>query len=200
MRGLLIKDFSVLLRQMRAFILLVFVFSVIPSTNMNTFAVVYAAMLPYTALAYDERSHWDQLAAMLPYSVRDLVLSKYVLGWLLITGTALLTLVIGAAERAFGLAGCLPETALLSLAVGVILMALILPPMFRFGVEKGRMLFLFLAVGTATVSASLLGGIAAFDADAAVLRMLRLLLPVLAMLLSVLSVLLSIRFYARRSR
>ena len=41
-------------------------------------------MLPYTAMAYDERSKWNQLAAMMPYSDRDIVLSKYVFGWLFI--------------------------------------------------------------------------------------------------------------------
>ena len=77
MSALLLKDYYVIFRQMKIFLLLILVFSCIPGTFYSTFAVVYASMLPYTALAYDERSKWDQLAAMMPYSARDVVLSKY---------------------------------------------------------------------------------------------------------------------------
>ena len=37
-----------------------------------SFAFVYSAMLPITAMAYDERSKWDKLAAMMPYSKRSI--------------------------------------------------------------------------------------------------------------------------------
>lgn len=82
MSALLLKDYYVIFRQMKIFLLLILVFSCIPGTFYSTFAVVYASMLPYTALAYDERSRWDQMAAMMPYSARDVVLSKYLFGWI----------------------------------------------------------------------------------------------------------------------
>ena len=82
MSALILKDFYVLWRQARYFLILILVFSAIPGSFNATFAVVYTSMLPYTAMAYDERSKWDQLAATMPYSQRDLVLSKYVFGWL----------------------------------------------------------------------------------------------------------------------
>ena len=56
MSALLLKDYYVIFRQMKIFLLLILVFSCIPGTFYSTFAVVYASMLPYTALAYDERS------------------------------------------------------------------------------------------------------------------------------------------------
>ena len=94
MSALIRKDFYVLWKQMRFFLLLVIVFSVIGSEFYTIFAVVWASMLPYTALAYDERSHWDQLAAMMPYSTRNMVLSKYVLGWLCMAGAMMLCLTV----------------------------------------------------------------------------------------------------------
>ena len=65
MSALILKDFYVLWKQMRLFLLLLLVFSAIPGSFNSTFVVVYAAMLPYTAMAYDERSKWNQMAAML---------------------------------------------------------------------------------------------------------------------------------------
>lgn len=74
MKGLLIKDFSVLTRQMRIFLVMIVVFAMLPSTSINLsyFAVIYAAMMPYTSLAYDERSKWDQLAGTCPIPKRKL--------------------------------------------------------------------------------------------------------------------------------
>ena len=88
MKALIIKDTYVIWRQMKYFLVLILLFSALPSGFNNAFAVIYTSMLPYTALAYDERSKWDQLAAMMPYSTRDAVRSKYVFGWLCIGGAA----------------------------------------------------------------------------------------------------------------
>ena len=80
MKGLLLKDWYTLIKQMKIMLVLMLVFACVPGYSMAACAVVYAAMLPVTALAYDERSKWDELAAMLPYSVREIVGGKYVLG------------------------------------------------------------------------------------------------------------------------
>ena len=66
MKALLLKDFYVLWKQMKAFLVLILLFSALPGSYNAIFAVTYAAMLPYSCVAYDERSKWDQLAAMMP--------------------------------------------------------------------------------------------------------------------------------------
>ena len=76
MKALLLKDTYVIWKQMKIFLIIILVFSAIPSGFNSAFAVIYAAMMPYTAMAYDERSKWDQMAAMMPYSARDVVLGK----------------------------------------------------------------------------------------------------------------------------
>ena len=80
MKGLLLKDCFTLVKQMKIFLLIIIVFSLVPGYSMSAFAIVYSALLPMSALAYDERSKWDSLAAMMPYRPRDMVLSKYLLG------------------------------------------------------------------------------------------------------------------------
>ena len=94
MKALLLKDFYVMWKQTRVLLLLILVFSCLPGAFYPTFAVVYAAILPYTAMAYDERSKWGQLAAMLPYADREIVLSKYCFGYLAIAVAAGISLVL----------------------------------------------------------------------------------------------------------
>ena len=96
MKALLLKDWYVLRKQAWAYLIIVLVWGAIPSEVLNLLAVVYGAMIPYTAMAYDQRSHWDRFARMLPYSDRTVVLSRYALGWVsLLIGTAAVTLCQG---------------------------------------------------------------------------------------------------------
>ena len=168
MTALLLKDYYVIFRQMKIFLLLILVFSCIPGTFYSTFAVVYASMLPYTALAYDERSRWDQMAAMMPYSARDVVLSKYLFGWIAVAVSAAATFVLQTILSVIWLSdveGPSIPVILLSVCVAVCILDITLPMMFRFGVEKGRLamfLIIFLvcasAGGIATIEQSSLDG------------------------------------------
>ena len=162
MTALLLKDYYVIFRQMKIFLLLILVFSCIPGTFYSTFAVVYASMLPYTALAYDERSRWDQMAAMMPYSARDVVLSKYLFGWIAVAVSAAATFVLQTILSVIWLSdveGPSIPVILLSVCVAVCILDITLPMMFRFGVEKGR-LVMFLIIFLVCASA---GGIATIE-------------------------------------
>ena len=200
MKALIIKDTYVIWRQMKYFLILILIFSALPSGFNNAFAVIYTSMLPYTALAYDERSKWDQLAAMMPYSTRDAVLSKYVFGWLCIGGAAVpsgllqmaLSLVV---DRVF-----LPGVMVLSVLGAVCILAISLPLMFRMGVEKGRLamfLVIFLVCGAAGAIAHIAesvgsGTVFAFQGPVLGVTLLA------ALVLTAVSVPLSMRFYTKR--
>lgn len=147
MQALILKDFYVMWKQTRVFLLVILVFSAIPGSFNAVFAAIYSAMLPYTAMAYDERSKWNQLAAMMPYSDRDIVLSKYAFGWLFILAATAASLVLQAAlSLVWPAAGSAsPAALLLALCVSVCVLALTLPLMFRFGTERGR-LVMFLII------------------------------------------------------
>jgi hypothetical protein len=197
MKGLLIKDFSVLTRQMRIFLVMIVVFSILPGSYMVTFAVIYAAMLPYTSLAYDERSKWDQLAAVMPYSRRDLVLSKYILGWIFTGGAALLAMAARLIEGRFMDQAGSPSAVALAFCIGIIMIALTLPPMIRFGVEKGRLFFVLMIAVVGCGAAGLVNNAMEHQITGLV-SSLSLALPLAAAGLTVISVPLSIRLYDRR--
>ncbi|MCI8819625.1 MAG: ABC-2 transporter permease, partial [Oscillibacter sp.] len=97
--------------------------------------------------AYDERSHWNQLAAMMPYSKRDIVLSKYVLGWICMAAVGVFCLAVQAAAGIVSGSAPSVPTLLASLCVGIISLDITLPAVLRFGVERGRMIFMVLIFG-----------------------------------------------------
>ena len=199
MSALILKDYYVIFRQMRIFLLLVLVFSCIPGAFYSTFAVVYASMLPYTALAYDERSHWDQMAAMMPYSDRDLVLSKYVFGWLSTAAAAAASFVLQTVLAAVwpGAEGPSVPVILLSVCVAVCILDITLPMMFRFGVEKAR-LAMFLIIFLVCASA---GAISVIDQSGGPDFGFQMWAPpAVAVVMTAVSVPLSVRFYGRRRR
>ena len=145
MTGLLLKDLYTLGRQMRIYILLILLFALLPGNTLYAFAIMYAAMPPYTALAYDERSHWIQLARMMPCTTMQLAACKYVLGWLAVAVATVFTAVGTALSPLWGVARQEALDHLVSLpaliGAALLMMAVSLPLMFRFGVERGRSFF-----------------------------------------------------------
>ena len=201
MKALLYKDVMVLWKQMKLMLLLILIFALIPSEFQNVFAVLYAALLPYSALAYDERSRWDRMAAAMPYSVRDLVTEKYVFGWIAALGALALTLVLRLVSQYLLHMGEGASVPMLLVAFfgSLIAMAVTLPLMFRFGVEKGRLAMLLL-IGFICGGAAGVSGMETFAAGAAQSLPALLLAAVLAVATSAVSLPVAARCYAAREK
>ena len=203
MKGLLLKDFFTLSKSLRIFLVLILLFACMPGYNMAIFAVVYASLLPVTALSYDERCKWDTLAAMSPYSPAEMVISKYLLGYVGILLASILALTV---HSVYGLFSSSPDGGYISsiaggAASGLLILALTLPAMYKFGVEKGRIAFFVILAVTFGAVAGLSaladkGELTRFSLQMGTGTGIVILLAVL--LLNVLSILLSIRFYSRR--
>lgn len=200
MKGLLRKDIYVLTRQMRFFLLFLAIFALMPGFNMAVFAIAYTAMLPYTAMAYDERSKWSDLAAMMPYTPGDIVFSKYLLGWALVASATALSLL---PRLLFG--SIIPSytgslsALFLSFCVGLVVIAVTMPLLFRFGVEKGRVGIVMLIIVVSCGGAGLVQGIAEGGSLPANITTLTYLgIPILAVVLTTISLPLSVRLYRYR--
>lgn len=193
MKGLLLKDLYVLTGQMRFFMVLVLVFAVLPGYSMSGFPIVYAAMLPYTSIAYDERAKWDQLAGMMPYSVRDIVGSKFMLGYLCVGAVALVTL---AARLLIPGGNGNPLSLLTMVGIALLMMAVTLPFMFRFGVERGRMIFTLIMVAVACGSMT---AMQVFNDSGELPRLLTLGVPLAAAAANLISLPVSVGLYTRRT-
>ncbi len=141
MGGLILKDLYGLKQQLKIYIIIAVVWLLIAVTtrDMSFFSglvMMFTFLVPITSLAYDEKSRFDAYVLTMPVKRSDIVLSKY-----------LLSLICGAV---CALAGffvnviCMNdifETAvvtLILLCVGIFFSSIVLPLLFRFGVEKGR--------------------------------------------------------------
>ena len=201
MKALLLKDWYILRKQLWVWFVLLFIWSVVPTLYLNLMAVVYGAMIPYSVMAYDQRSRWDSFARMLPYSDRTVVLSRYALGWI--------SLSVGAATVAIcqGVLTCLPLPAKLSanlspgfvfaaLCVGCLLLDLNIPLILRYGTEKARWVAILITFLT-FASVGALNGLVndAKTIAAAVLSLTLAGMLVLTIIATAVSILLSLKFY-----
>lgn len=207
MSALLIKDFNVLLKQLGILLVLMFVCFTIFSTSIIGFSLFYVAVLPITALAYDERSRWDELANMMPFSVGQLVGSKYLLGLVLVLGLSAFSLLAQAFVYCSGpmalfhdMAAIIGEIALSTLTIAclaLLVMTVLLPFMFRFGAEKGRFAFIVMVLVFLVIYSKLESWISvSYEAISPVVLLL-MLVAVTAVVFSV-SWRLSVRFYRLR--
>ena len=203
MKALLLKDFLTLSRYLRMALLFVVIFACIPGGSMAAYALVFAGMIPLTALAYDEQSKWPRLAAMMPYTPRQLVASKYVLGYIMLGGAILLS-VISTVVTALVRGDVLDPGALFSLVIlaciAAMILAVTMPLIMYFGVEKGRLVMLVGVAAIVSVTIAL-GDIdvlmAALDASLVTVTAVFL---VVCVAVNALSIPLSVRIYNRKNR
>lgn len=149
MKGLLIKDLLNLRQTGRVWALLLIVFLVIGFVQQSpayvgSMLMVMLLLLPVNAMAYDENARWDAYALTMPITRRDLALSKYLLTLLGAVDAALVSVACGLLMGA-GLREVLATVGLL-LAVGLCMVSVLLPLLFRFGVQKGRMLMIVIVL------------------------------------------------------
>lgn len=144
MKSLLLKDFYVITKQLKIFLIIIPVIALTTGEAMSTFSILLGAVLPMTAIAYDERSKWNELAAMMPYSKFDLIFSKYLLGYLCMFGAALLVFIGQIIGKNNGIVAIDDDIKVLLFAVmgGLIFIAINTPILFKFGSEKGRFVFI----------------------------------------------------------
>ncbi|MBQ9493943.1 MAG: ABC-2 transporter permease [Oscillibacter sp.] len=167
MKALIRKDFYLLKKQLWLYALVIVAFQCLPSGAGDLIAVLYAALLPSSAFAYDDLCKWDMMELMLPYSTREIVLSRYCVGWL---GTLFLTAVWALSRR---LMSWLPftrnaadvPTLFAGLSLTLCFLALSMPVYFRFSAEKSRLIRTLVLI---IVSAAIAGGIAATGAGTAI--------------------------------
>lgn len=149
MKGLLLKDFYMAKRYCRSFFVIVLLFIAISVIGENnTFFVFYPVLMgtivPVTLLAYDERSKWETNSATMPYTRAQLVSAKYIdmlfllICCLILVGISQYIRMAHAGEIQWKELGRL--MGLLSV-VGTVSPCLMLPVIFRFGAEKGRVMY-----------------------------------------------------------
>ena len=168
MKGLLLKDLYMAARYCRFYVAISLVFAVASIWGNNIFFMIYPVLMttviPVNLISYDEKSKWSVYAGTFPYSREELVSIKYVMtliflgiGVLMIVAAQAVKMVIyGALDwKLLGL-----FTAVLPF-VGLTGPCIMLPAIFKFGVEKGRGIFYAVII----VVCALYGAVGAIGAD-----------------------------------
>ena len=152
MKGLLRKDIYMAAKYYRAVFGMVAVFLLLMifvdgSLLFLTYPVLLSGMLPVTLLSYDTHFKWEQYSGTLPYTRAQLVSAKYLMGLIFSGGVLLVCLVVLALRQILGDGFDLDaflEAGLLCFVLGVATPVFLLPLAFKFGPEKGRVLFVVL--------------------------------------------------------
>ena len=101
-------------------------------------------MLTFTGITYDKMYGWDKLALTMPVSRSGIVLSKYIMSALVSASALIVSSVIGIVIKQFvpveeGMSDILMVAVVLFGAL-LLIYAVILPIIYKFGVEKARIM------------------------------------------------------------
>lgn len=204
MIGLLMKDILNLRKQGKVLGLL-FVFYLVmalSSDNPYMFLSIVSllmVMLTMTSMAYDERSHWERYALTMPVSRKTLVLSKYLLGFLLMLAAGLLNILFLLIVSKETIAESVVYT-LGVMGIALFFMSLILPILFRYGVEKGRLLMMaVLFTPTLLVVLGARMGLTIPEVPQVKPIMVGMFLALLVLLVALSSILLSVKIFENKA-
>ena len=144
MKGLLVKDFLLIIKSKNV-ILLMLTFGIVGGINDISIAagyiLIFLSILSLSTISYDEANHGLKTLFTLPISKMDYVKEKYLFS-LIITGIGFVFVTI---------LGCLSKSSFLEtfiiLSTALLLLAISLPFQLKEGNEKGRIVLFVVVIG-----------------------------------------------------
>lgn len=150
MTGFLYKDLLLMRRQITYIVTLILIYTalsavgVMPASILGGVVVIMGIVFPMNAFSGDDQAHWDKFAAAVPEGRRKAVAGRYLFVLLLILGTSVLVTALLLLLRVTGLLEeplaelLLPVPA--CAAIALIMDGVLLPVVYKFGMEKYRIL------------------------------------------------------------
>ena len=156
MIGMAYKDFLVLRKQAGYYLVFLLVYAVLsvlgvfPPSILGGLVVVIGMMLPMSSFGYDDQARWDKYAAATPAGRAGVVGGKYLFTLLATLAAAVLSFL---AYLALSLSGKAEDgvwdillIVVSCMAVVLVMNAVMLPLLFKFGAEKSRTISMILFV------------------------------------------------------
>ena len=151
MKGLILKDiYSIRITQKTYVLLFLFlcVFGYLMKSPgyVGTMCIVVFATVVLSLFNADQYYHWDTYAAALPLGKRIIVRSRYMLIIVMTLGLAVFTAIMTGATAAL-LGMSVSEQVISSVSMCMIIpifSGIIIPVIYKLGVEKGRVIFMML--------------------------------------------------------
>ncbi len=150
MRGLIAKDFLCLRKSALSYGIVLAIYIALTVTGLwdvsffAAFMAMLVGMLPYSCFSYDHAAKWNLYALALPVSRRQIVLARY--GTVLIAAVAAVAVVlVFSGVMALMLDSIEWEVCIVSataaLGFSLLLNAIMLPLLYRFGAERAKLVF-----------------------------------------------------------
>ncbi len=163
MIGLITKDFLVMRKALKSYVLLMGIYIILAYLDffdysfIITFIQMVLAVMPISAFAYDEQAKWDRYAMSLPLGRRGVVGARY----LFVLALTLLTVAAGLAGTALLYLTHQSDplemfvTLMVSTTIGLLIPTILLPLSYKLGPERARP-FLYAIVFIPTIAVVLL--------------------------------------------
>lgn len=161
MKALFRKDLYVLTTALKSVILIWAVFPVVAAINpAASYFIVYvglmAGTLSSTLISYEDKEKWPLFAGTLPISRKQIVAERYLFTLMLVAAS---TVIGGIVLLSYSLRGLNeyvnPSLLVQTFSTALVMPSLLLPVTYRYGVEKGRYLVMFLVIGLSLGSQAL---------------------------------------------
>ena len=173
MKGLIRKDLYMMKTYFRISWVIVLIFLVVGAVNEKAsfyyiYSCIMGGILPISLLSYDEKERWMDYADTLPVSTNTVVRSKYLLGLIFSLAVSVLATISYAVSCRMNRGGDLssvPGMAAVFFCISLLPAILLMPVIFKFGVEKGRILY-YILFGVLFFFAALTGFSDSFSAPA----------------------------------
>lgn len=165
MTGLILKDVLILRKTLRSYLFMMIVYAAIAFTGVWTadivgvLMVVTVTLLPMNVFAYDKQCQWDTYGLALPVGRTRTVAARYLCVLLLCVCSVALTALLGAALYAAGRVEEPVEFMVTCSVMGlmsVLVNAIMLPFLYKFGPERARMMFFGIMGGIVLLIAAVL--------------------------------------------
>lgn len=157
MKGLLLKDFlgmrSYLLTCFAVVLALLVLINLSGAQDAQGFTVgccaLVGGMMCPASFSYDHKSGWDGFVLALPYTKKQVVLSKYLFGLLVMGACVSVGLLFNLVFYMLGLVSFGKESFTVAVSVicaTVILIGIGMPMIYKFGAEKGQTIIMLVCV------------------------------------------------------
>lgn len=151
MTGLILKDFLILRKTLRTYLLFVLIYVGLAFSGVwspefvSGFVMVMIAVLPMNVFAYDKQAKWDTYGLALPVGRTKTVAARYLCVLLLCLSTMVLECVFGAVLFAAGKLEDFGEYLVAGAVCGllaVLVNAVMLPFLYKFGPDRARIVMI----------------------------------------------------------
>ncbi|MCR4805705.1 MAG: ABC-2 transporter permease [Clostridia bacterium] len=204
MNGLILKDMYMMKKYFRFSWVVVGIFLIVGAINeqfsfYHAYSCMMGGIVPISVLSFDEKERWMDYADTLPLSANTIVRSKYLFGLifsLAVTALAIVSYMVNCMKNRGGDLSSVPAMASVFFFLSMLPAILLMPVLFRFGVEKGRILY-YVLFGTLFAIVALTG---ITDSFRPTLRLNPAIALIATVILWIVSLLLSQAAYPKRPR